>query len=383
MRIGFDISQTGAGKAGCGYYADAMIRAMLELAPENAYSLFPSFGDFYFDPLMPVVNPYGRTGVRYGPRHLSREQARSFWKGDRGRDALSTLDIVHANNFWCPIAPSSARVVFTLHDMAFAREPDWTTERNRQGCFDGVFRSAVAADWIVAISQASREDYLTFFPSFPEDRVRVVHPCSRFTRFPDEPGTRPASLRDLVADRFWLCVGTVEPRKNQRRLAEAYASHARSVADPMPLVMAGGRGWLMEDFASHLEQLGVADRVRLAGYVSDEELVWLYRNCYANLFPSLFEGFGLPILEGMQFGAATIASDNTSIPEVTGDAALLLPAEDVDAWACALTELHRDPARRARLSELARRRAEVFDWKRSAAQMLGLYDEAIRSPKRG
>ncbi len=106
----------------------------------------------------------------------------------------------------------------------------------------------------------------------------------------------------------------------------------------MPLVLAGGKGWLMEDFrASQL--LGLEADIVLTGYVSDDELVWLYRNCYANLYPSLFEGFGLPVLEGMQFGAATIASSATSIPEVAGDAAILLPPEDTEGWAQAMLGL--------------------------------------------
>ena len=100
MHIGFDISQTGSGKAGCGYYAHAMIQAMLELAPEHRYSLFPSFGDFYFDALMPIYNnSYAGRDVQYGPRHLTRETARIFWTGHDVEASLGKPDIVHANNF--------------------------------------------------------------------------------------------------------------------------------------------------------------------------------------------------------------------------------------------------------------------------------------------
>ena len=120
----------------------------------------------------------------------------------------------------------------------------------------------------------------------------------------------------------------------------------------------------------------------LTGYVSDEELIWLYRNCYANLYPSLFEGFGLPVLEGMQFGAPTIASSSTSIPEVAGDAAILLAPEDTEGWAQAMLGLSCNKEQRARLSAAAREQAGRFDWKRSAASLLQLYEEAVASPKR-
>ena len=272
-------------------------------------------------------------------------------------------------------------MIYTFYDLGFAVDPTWTTEANRQGCFDGVFRSAVAADWVVAISEASRNDYLRCFPSFPAERVRVIYPCSRFAD-PTIGGNRPAALRHIEPQGFWLNVGTVEPRKNQRRLVDAYANYRRAVADPLPLVLAGGKGWLMEDFQEHLAELGLTDSVIMTGYVSDDELVWLYSNCYANLYPSRFEGFGLPVLEGMQFGAPSVASDNSSLPEVAGDAAILLPADDGPRWSSTLIALHDDRDRRNALSAAAVRQAATFQWKDSAAQMLLLYEDALGAPKR-
>jgi hypothetical protein len=199
--------------------------------------------------------------------------------------------------------------------MGFAVDPTWTTEANRLGCFEGVFRSAIAADWVVAISEASRLHYLRTFPHFPEERIRVIYPCSRFADSSAQ-GVRPKALEGQPSAGFWLNVGTVEPRKNQRRLVEAYARYLAAGGTPMPLVLAGGKGWLMEDFQKHLHDLGVQAHVIMTGYVSDEELIWLYRNCYANLYPSLFEGFGLPVLEGMQFGAPTVTTRRAPFPRL-------------------------------------------------------------------
>lgn len=381
MHIGFDISQTGSGKAGCGYFAHAMIQAMLELAPEHRYSLFPSFGDFYFDALMPIRNPYAGRNVHYGPRHLSRETARSFWTGSDAEISLGRPDVVHSNNFWCPLQLASSRLIYTFYDMGFAVEPAWTTEANRVGCFDGVFCSAIAADWVVAISEASRAHYLSVFPHFPEDRIRVIHPCSRFSDSTVE-GKRPKALENIPAGAYWLNVGTIEPRKNQRRLADAYARYLSLGGAPMPMVLAGGKGWLMDDFQRHLSELGISAHVVMTGYVSDEELIWLYRNCYANLYPSLFEGFGLPVLEGMQFGAPTLTSNSTSIPEVAGNAAILLAPEDSEGWAQAMLRLAVNKAERDHLSSAALEQAGRFDWKRSAAALLQLYEEALAAPKR-
>jgi len=381
MHIGFDISQTGSGKAGCGYFAHAMIQAVLELAPEHRYLLFPSFGDFYFDALMPIRNPYPGRNVHYGPRHLSRETARVFWTRSDVEASLDMPDIIHANNFWCPTQLASSRLIYTFHDMGFVVEPDWSTEANRVGCFDGVFRSAMAADWVVAVSKASRAHYLSMFPHFPEDRICVIYPCSRFSDS-TAVGNRPKALMNIPAGGYWLNVGTIEPRKNQRRLVEAYGRYLALGGISMPLVLAGGKGWLMESFQKHLVELGIETHVVMTGYVSDDELIWLYRNCYANLYPSLFEGFGLPVLEGMQFGAPTLSSRSTSIPEVAEDAAVLIAPEDTEGWAQAMLQLAASRTQRDQLSAAARVQAGRFDWKYSAASLMQLYEEALAAPKR-
>jgi hypothetical protein len=153
---------------------------MLERAPEHRYSLFPCFGDFYFDALMPILNPCSGRDTHYGPRHLSRETAGKYWTEGEIEAALGNPDVIHANNFWCPTQLATSRLIYTFYDIGFAAEPTWTTEANRVGCFDGVFRSAIAADWVVAISEASKAHYLRVFPHLPEERIRVVYPCSRF-----------------------------------------------------------------------------------------------------------------------------------------------------------------------------------------------------------
>jgi glycosyltransferase involved in cell wall biosynthesis len=331
--------------------------------------------------MMPISNPYRGEHISYGPRHMTRETARPFWSRADLDAALDHPDIIHSNNFWTPVQPTSSRLIYTLYDLGFTVNPDWTTEANRVGCFEGVFRSSVAADWVVAISEYSRAHYLKLFPHFPSERIRVVHPCSRFDD-PALPGSPPATVKRFGAGEFWLSVGTIEPRKNQRLLVRAYARYLESATRPLPLVLAGGKGWLMEDFQEYLASLGISDRVILTGYVSDSELIWLYRNCYANLYPSLFEGFGLPVLEGMMFGAPTLSSNATSMPEVTGDAAILLTPHDTDAWSQAMFELASDPEKRQQLSLAALAQARRFRWGDSAKSMLSIYEEATQTPKR-
>jgi len=381
MKIGFDVSQTGAGKAGCGFYAHALAQSLIRLAPNEAFHFYPSFGDFFLDPTMPEQNPYVSPGALYGPKFVDLSGAREFWVSSDLESRLNGIDLLHSNNFWCPQPLKETRLVYTFYDMAFLEEPSWSTEANREGCFGGIFRAAVSADWVVAISEASRRHFMEVFPHFPQSHIRVIYPCSRF---PDASifGVRPDALDGIPEAGFWLSVGTIEPRKNQLGLARAYARYRELSEHPMPLVFAGGKGWLMDDFQSELRSLGIWDHVILTGYVTDEELIWLYRNCFANLYPSFFEGFGLPVLEAMQFGAPTFASNSTSIPEVLGDAGPLLPHSDHDAWAYEMRALELEPKKRVMMKEAGLCRAAMFQWEKSTRQLLGLYQEAIDCPKR-
>ena len=381
MKIGFDVSQTGAGKAGCGYFADGLIRELAKLGTDHEYTLYPSFGDFYFDAGMPRACPIDQPGFSYGPWHPNHEAAMKFWTAADVEEHLGGVDIVHANNYWCPRQLRAARLVYTLYDLSFLQEPSWTTEANRVGCFHGVFGAAAAADWIIAISQASREHFLKIFPSFPSDRVKVIFPGSRFAAS-GSPARRSTALKGITPGKYWLSVGTIEPRKNHDRLLQAFASYRAAGGGPMPLVLAGGRGWLMDEFSSRLAALGIADQVVLTGYIGDDELAWLYENCYANIYVSLFEGFGLPVLEGMTLGAPTIASRSTSIPEITGTAAMLVDPLDVAGLTDALLQISNDPKLRKTLSTQAREQAKNFQWENSARQLLDLYSLAMQTPKR-
>jgi hypothetical protein len=236
MNIGFDISQTGSGKAGCGYITHAMIKAMLAIAPQHLYALYPGFGDSFFDAKMPVLNPHSGEHVNYGPRHLTRETARAFWNKAELEVALGHPDVIHANNFWTPVQIASGRLIYTLYDVGFTENSDWTTETNR---VDGIFRSSVAADWVGGASEYSRVLYLRVFPHFPSNRMRVVHRCSRFEDSTQQ-GSAPATVKRFGAGEFWLRVGTIEPRKNQPLPAQAYAQYLEADGRPIPLVLAGG-----------------------------------------------------------------------------------------------------------------------------------------------
>lgn len=380
MKIGFDVSQTGAGKAGCGYFAAGLLDALARIDTESDYLLYPAFGDFFWEPRPKAcLRPAGarfRQGLTF----------RRFWAQKRFfrqpppdfEARLGAPDIVHANNFFCPAGLSRARLVYTLYDLSFLENPAWTTEQNRTGCFDGVFRAATLADFVVSISAFSLKHFLKVFPHYPTERTVVAPLASRFHA--DSPREKPKALAGIEPDGFWLCVGTIEPRKNHLRLFRAYAAWLRETGGDMPLVLAGGRGWLMDDVAREVRELGIADRLVFTGYVSDAELAWLYASCHAFLYPSLFEGFGLPVLEAMSLGAAVVCANATSLPEVAGDAALLVDPHDVAALTRAMATVGADASRREELRRQALERAGRFSWDETARIVREAYARVLSLP---
>ncbi|WP_243366958.1 glycosyltransferase family 4 protein [Fundidesulfovibrio soli] len=376
MRVGFDVSQTGAGKTGCGYLAHGLVHALAAGPDPIDFVFYPQFGDLFWEPVPASCARPG--GGQLGPMFKWLDSSRGFWRNPPQdfEARLGNPDIVHSNNFFCPRGLGKARLVYTLHDLSFLENPEWSTEQNRVGCMEGVFRASLLADALLANSQATLDHFLRVFPHFPRERAWVMHLASRFA--PGCPAEPPKRLRGVEPGTFWLSVGTIEPRKNQVRLVEALARAGGSA----PLVLAGGKGWLMDDMARLVAELGLGSRVRLTGYVGDAELAWLYANCLGFVYPSLFEGFGLPVLEAMSLGAPVVTSSVSSLPEVAGGAALLADPLDPESIAEAMRRLENDPELRAALSRRSLQRAAEFGWDKAARVAAEAYKAALSLPKR-
>ncbi len=376
MKIGFDVSQTGKNKAGCGYFADSLVQDLAEIDTNNEYLLYPTFGSSYWDPDWPrSTRQIDRPNFARGLGHVTFEAARLFWSSPPPgvETQLGNPDIIHSNNFFCPSGIRKARLVYTLYDLGFLGHPEWTMEENRICCFSGVFNASLYADFIIAISEHTRRDLLDMFPHYPADRVEVVYPASRFTARANF--VKPKALPPLQSGEFWLTVSTLEPRKNHLRLLEAYSRLKAHLGSTFRLVLAGAQGWLMDDFDKTIEDMGLRRDVILLDYVDDPALQWLYQNCFAFLYPSLFEGFGLPVVEAMTLGAPVICSDSTSLPEIVDSAGLLVDPNDVDEIFRAMLGLSLGEVSRETLKEAAIRRAKSFSWSRTAKRVLNLYQE--------
>lgn len=381
MRIGFDTSQTGQAKAGCGYFAEGLIRQLAADDLRNSYILYPAVGDLFWDAACATSTfASDRSDFQRLKAPADFEASRRFWcnPDEDFERKLGNPDIFHSNNFFCPRGLKEARLVYTLYDLSFIQDAGWNTEENRIGCFSGVFRASLYADLIVAISEYTRQHFLSTFPGFPANRVAVVYPASRFEGLRDAES--PQRFAALQPGGFWLSVGTIEPRKNHVRLLDAYRILKAESGSTLPLVLAGGQGWLLQHFDALLYGLEPGREVILPGYVSDNEMEWLYRNCFGFLYPSLFEGFGMPVLEALGFGAPVLCSNTSSLPEAAGEAALFFDPLDAREIAATMQHLVSGEVSRDLLRAAAHRQARKFSWAGSASRLRELYDHVMTLP---
>lgn len=379
MNIGFDVSQTGTIRAGCGFYADTLIRHLVDLYGDDQFYLYKTFGTTYWDPDFRQKIPQLPSGnCHYPPGVKDRGESFRFWGNPQGVEgsSIGCPDVVHANNFSSPRL-RSARLVYTVYDLSFIDLPECTTEENRYVCFNGIFEASLWADIVVAISHYSRQRFLETFPHFPPERAVVAHLGNRLSV--EGPETPPSNLSQNQP--FFLAVGTLEPRKNLRRLLAAYRRYVDQTPEPKPLVVAGGQGWMEADLNTYIDSLQIQHHVQVLGFVSDASLRWLYRNCWAFIYPSLYEGFGLPVLEAMAAGAATITSQTTSLPEVGGDAALYIDPLEEASITTALQQVE-DGEYRNSLRERGQHQAQNFSWEITAKTVHQAYEVALSLPKR-
>lgn len=267
--------------------------------------------------------------------------------------------------------------VTTIHDLSVVVHPEWHPA-DRVRWYEEEFAAGLRQSRaLIAVSEYTRRDLIARL-SIAAERIFVTYQAPRAAFYP-RPSHEIAALRaelDLP-ESFFLYVGTLEPRKNLVTLLEAYAGLPGAVRSRHPLLLAGAWGWKQEALREKLDALSLGAQVRILGYLSDEPLARLYSACTAFVWPTLFEGFGLPPLEALACGAAVIVSDTTSLPEVVGDAGCLLDPRDAPAWTQALLRVAEDAAWRDRLVAAGPAQAARFTWEAFSEQTIRAYEAAL------
>jgi glycosyltransferase involved in cell wall biosynthesis len=284
--------------------------------------------------------------------------------------ATERLDLLHGPDFTVP-ARRRCPAVVTVHDLAFLRYPETQTADSRRH-YSQVARVVTHVERVIVDSACTAADVEALL-GVPPARIRVVHLAPTPVPTPDTAQVAAVRARHALDGPFLLYVGTLEPRKNLGTLLRAFAR--LGPAEPARLVLAGPRGWLDEPIVAEAARLG--ERVRLLGPVPAADLPALYAAATAFVYPSLYEGFGLPPLEAMAAGTPVIAAKASCLPEVLDDAALFVPPEDEVGLSEALRAVLADPALRAALRARGLAQAATFSWERTAAATLAVYHEVV------
>ena len=288
--------------------------------------------------------------------------------------ALRTADIVH-NPF--PAAPPvQVPLVVTVHDVGFALFPECYPRRGLRFHVRALERTAERASLVITASQAALEEIAANSP-ISRDRLRVVADGVDHQKATTGE-IREALQRHQLGDApYIMWVGSLEPRKDVGTLVKALVKLTGAHEVPHRLVLVGPLGWLHQGLISDQDRALLGDRLRALGTVNESDLRALYAGAALFAFPSIHEGFGLPVLEAMAQGAPVVCSDIAALSEVAGGAAVLVPPKDVDAWARAIGELAHGPARRAALAVAGYQRAAQFSWDRTARETHSVYEELV------
>ncbi len=378
MKVGIDVSRTvpRENRAGIGKYAKMLVQGLAQLDTEHEFILYPGFGDF--------VHPqYGITcDISVPDQPNFRKYTGSlpaFANGSRPgeRDAV---DVVHATAFSCPdVKP--ARLVITVYDLTYRLFPEFHLRSNIEFCESNMSRAMERGDRFIAISEQTRNDLVAQYGVSPE-RVEVIYLAAEplFVPTTDRERLVLALGRHEIFYNYVLYVGAIEPRKNLPALIKAFAAlSANSEFRRYLLVLAGAQGWLSDEVYKLPASLGIADRVKFLGYVEDEDLAILYSAARLFVYPSLYEGFGLPVLEAMGCGAPVITSKVSSLPEVAGDAAILVDPRDVGELSRAMRAVLENAELRRRLRRRSIERAGLFSLEKMARDTLRVYETIARA----
>lgn len=370
MNIGLNAhllsSQAGYRTAGIHGYIDHLLRTMPALAPD----------DWQFTAMVGAENRahYERVTMKRAALDTENPLKRIVWEQCIQPVQLSDFDIYHALAFVAPLILFKPMVV-TVFDLTFLRYPQRlsTARRLYLRLFTGL--TCQRAKRIIAISQSTADDIVQLL-KIPSEKIDVTplgYDAEIFRPLPDSQINDFRTMHGLP-ERFWLFIGTLEPRKNLVVLLKAYARLPKS--ERLPLILGGGKGWMTEDIFATIERHELGDEVKHMGFIPAEELALWYNSAEAFIYPSVFEGFGLPVLEAMACGTPVLTSNVSSLPEVAGTAAMTLTPDNVDVWTDALKQLYQSSDWRDSAREQGLERARQFTWAHTAQLTLETYQKA-------
>lgn len=383
MKIGLDVSSCYVERAGVGNYSYQLTKALLHTDKNNDYLLYPLFYNHFLN------------------RHI---QDQVFEKTDNSRVAFIKHNNLLLNFLWSPLSPpflkerllgdvdlvhsmtfaapkfrnKKKKLVVTIYDLTFLTHPQCHQPRNIKVCLQGAKDAIKNADAIIAISEHTKKDLIKHLDT-PEELITVTPLAAGTDYIPVEDAFELTRIKCkyYLPEKYVLFIGSLEPRKNIKTLVEAFAQLPLRLRDEFPLVIAGGKGWMNSDIQQRITELGLNKDIHFAGFIDAADISAVYSGATVFVYPSLYEGFGLPILEAMSCGTPVISSNTSSMPEVAGDAALLVEPTRSEELSFALLKLLESESLQQELKQKGLLQASLFSWEKCARKTLDVYHNAL------
>jgi glycosyltransferase involved in cell wall biosynthesis len=366
MRIGIDARLVYYNQAGIGQYILQLTKALASICDLDEFILLQSRKD----KTTVTGHPQFKRISLWTPSHHRLEQ----WSL-RIEIARLGLDLLHSPDFIPPLH-RNCRSVITIHDLAFLLYPHFLTKESAR-YYSQIDQAVRSTDHIIAVSHATKQDTVRLL-GVPERKIAVIHEAANpiYRQIDQQEAKRQVADSYGVDGDYILFVSTIEPRKNLLTLLQAYRQLLDDYKRGEKLVLAGAKGWLSEEVFATMERLKLENDILFLGRVPSEALLYLYNAARLLVHPSFYEGFGLPPLEAMTCGTPVIVSNVSALPEVVGDAGLLIDPNDVDELAVTMWRVLTDSRLRQCMISKGLKQAALFSWERAARETMEVYHRA-------
>jgi glycosyltransferase involved in cell wall biosynthesis len=375
MTILIDCTHITVHKAGVGVYAINLVTSLIANYPHTCFYLLIQDDDHDFDLVAAnlITLKVKATLFRRLPLRLLLEQFYIPWLTTR-----LSIDIVHSLHYSFPLLPIKAKKVITIHDLTSHIMPEVHTKSRLAYFRFFLWATQRKSVNVIFCSESTKNDYFAVLSRMRSScHVVLLGKDDNFHPSLDKDDTQKVLTRLGIVQPYILYLGTLEPRKNVPRLLRAFASIQKE-HPTLTLVIAGKKGWMYQEIFDSVSELGMTDKVSFLGYIEESDKPFLISGSQLFAYPSLYEGFGIPVLEALACGVPTITSNLSSMPEVAGDAALLVDPYSIQDIAAAMKQLLESPSVREAFSKKAIVHASSFSWSRTAEETFAVYNVAVR-----
>ena len=387
MKIGMDCSLVLSQMAGIGQYTFNLVKSLIELDQDNRYLLYPVFEynrdySFYISNLKELQHSNVKTAYQRLPKKI----IKGLWNKKLSNFntnlayleqylKFGNVDLIHSTTFYLPKLIRKCSTVLTIYDVSFITHPEHHTSETVENCTKGTREAVNIADAILVISEHTKKDLIEYF-NVPSEKITVTYlgKDKNYEKINDIHLINRFLKQYNLPRNYILFVGSLEPRKNVRSLIIAYANLPKYLKEDHRLVISGATGWLNSDIYKLITELNLDEYIHFTGYIPQQEIAILYSQASLFVYPSLYEGFVLPVLEAMSCETPVITSNISSIPEITGkDGAILINPYNYEELSGKIKEVLESSILSDNLSKSGKLQSNNFSWHKCATETLAVY----------